>query len=115
RIFSLSHHYDSLYHIVVVIEADLSDTGLVAYVDLGHIAYVYRRALDVIDNDVLNVPDTGQQSDPSYHISLAILLDHIPSYVDIAPGYGIVNLQGSNIIFFQQMRVDGNLVSLLCA
>src|SRR5450631_2470866 len=117
------HHQDRRHHVVFLVAAGLAEPGHIADVDPGDVLDLHGNAVDLAENDVLDVADVvalGQirrsaavdQTDAADVDRLLADIDGAPAHVDVRVGDGADDLGYGDVVGVELVQVDFDLVFL---
>src|SRR5690606_4293329 len=82
-ILSPEHQYNSLDQVMLILKSYLAQPGLGRNLHLSNVLDQDRRTSPYLDQDVFDILNTFQKTDPSDYISLGSFFDNIPAHVDV--------------------------------
>ncbi|MNY12962.1 hypothetical protein D3C86_1460700 [compost metagenome] len=93
-IFTFTHHDNTFYDIVIIIEMHLPQARLFGFYHFSHILYQNGYTIGLGDNNIIDLINIVQQTNTAYDIALSILFDHIASNIDITFIHRFIHIQG---------------------
>ena len=106
RILAFAHHHNTFHHIVIVVQARLTNAGHCSFTHISQILDQNRITICIFDNHILNILFGFYQPNPTHYKCLSVFFDNIATNVQISFVYSIVHINRRHIVARKSVRVN---------